>query len=143
MHRELSEYGETVRREMKVTLSEIKKNPRGTNSEGKETGIQINDFEHKEEIKIHPNRKKKQKLKKQAKWTSGQDGGIDRYTLPPHTTKRRTRTNLKTKNKQNCQKIQPYGSPTTKELKKKHSFRWVGGAETGSQGREDSEQGRS
>ena len=54
MHRELSEYGETVRREMKVTLSEIKKNPRGTNSEGKETGIQINDFEHKEEIKIHP-----------------------------------------------------------------------------------------
>ena len=27
---------------------------------------------------------------------SGQDGGVGRYTLPPHTTKRRT-TNLKTK----------------------------------------------
>ena len=62
------------------------------------------------------------------------------YTLPPHTTKRRA-TNLKTKNNQNCQKIKLYGSPTTKELKKKHSSRPVGGAETGSWGREDSWQG--
>ena len=46
----------------------------------------------------------------------------------PHTTKRRT-TNLKTKNNQNCQKIKLYGSPTTKELKKKHSSRLVGGAD--------------
>ena len=30
--------------------------------------------------------------------TSGQDGGVGRYTLPPHTTKRRTTTNLKNKN---------------------------------------------
>ena len=37
-------------------------------------------------------------------------------------------TNLETKNNQNCQKIELYGSPTTKELKK-HSFRPVGGAE--------------
>ena len=69
-------------------------------------------------------------------WTSGQDGGIGRYTLPPHTTKRRA-TNLKTKNNQNCQKIQLYGSLTTKELKKKLSSRQVGGAETGSWGGED------
>ena len=34
---------------MKATLSEIKKNPQGTNSEGKEARIQINDLE-KEEI---------------------------------------------------------------------------------------------
>ena len=39
------------------------------------------------------------------------DGGIGRYALLPHTTKRRT-TNLKTKNNQNCQKIELYGSPT-------------------------------
>ena len=50
--------------------------------------------------------------------------------MPPHTSKKRT-TNLKTKNNQNCQKIELYGSPTTKELKKKHSFRPVGGAEMG------------
>ena len=54
--------------------------------------------------------------------------------MPPYTTKRRT-TNLKTKSKQNSQKIELYGSPTTKELKKKHSFRLVGGAETGSRGK--------
>ena len=32
---------------------------------------------------------------------------------------------------QNHQKIKLYGSPTTKELKKSHSSRQVGGAETG------------
>ena len=60
-----------------------------------------------------------------------QDGGIDRYTLSPHITKRRV-TNLKTKNNQNCQKIEPYESPTTQELKKKLSSRLGGGVETGS-----------
>ena len=64
--------------------------------------------------------------------TSSQDGGVDRHTAPPCTTKRRTTTNLKTKNTQNCQKIELYGSPTARELKKKHSSRLVGGAETGS-----------
>ena len=58
---------------------------------------------------------------------SSQDRGIGRHIVPPHTTKRRT-TNLKTKNK-NSQKIKLYGSLTTKELKKKHSSRPVGGAE--------------
>ena len=67
-------------------------------------------------------------LKVSAFWgTSGQYGDISRYTLPPHTTKRRTTTNLKTKNNQNCQKIELYGSLTTKELKKKHSSRLVRG----------------
>ena len=52
--------------------------------------------------------------------------------MPPHTTKRRITTNLKTKNNQNCQKIELYGSLTTKELKKKQSSRLVERAETGS-----------
>ena len=56
------------------------------------------------------------------------------------TTKRRTTTNLKTKNNQNFQKIETYGSPTTKELKKLSS-RLVGGVEMGSQGGENSQQG--
>ena len=68
-------------------------------------------------------------------WTSGQDGGIGKYTLPPHTNKRTT-TNLKTKTNQNYQKTKLYGSPTTKEIKKKHSSRLAGGAEMGSQGGE-------
>ena len=49
-------------------------------------------------------------------------------------------TNLKTKNNQNCQKIKLYGSPTTKELKKKHSF--TGGKDRdGNPGEEDMQQG--
>ena len=71
---------------------------------------------------------------------ASQDGGIGRHTVSPHTTKRRT-INLKTKKYQSCQKIKLYGSLTTKELKKQHSFRPVGGAETGSQSGEDSQQG--
>ena len=73
--------------------------------------------------------------------TSGQDGGIGRHTVPPRTTKKRTTTILKIKNNQNWQKIKLYGSPTTKELKKKHSSRLAGGVEMGSQGGEDSWQG--
>ena len=39
---------------MKATQSEIKENLQGTNSEGKETGIQSNNLEQKEEIDIQP-----------------------------------------------------------------------------------------
>ena len=49
---------------MKATLSEIKKNPQGTNSEGKETGVQINDLEHKEEISIQPEQQKETRIQK-------------------------------------------------------------------------------
>ena len=34
---------------MKATLSEVMRKPQGTNSEGKESGAQINNLEHKEE----------------------------------------------------------------------------------------------
>ena len=71
---------------------------------------------------------------------SSQDGDIGRYTSLPCTTKRRITTKLKTKNNQKCYKIELYGSPTTKELKKKHPSRPVGGAETGSRV-EDTQQG--
>ena len=47
MLKEHTEYGNNVKEEMKATLSEIKKNIQGTNSEGKEAGIQINDLEHR------------------------------------------------------------------------------------------------
>ena len=57
--------------------------------------------------------------------------------MTPATTKRRTTTNLKTKNNQNCQKIELYGRLANKELKKEHSFIQVGGVEMGSQGTED------
>ena len=49
---------------MKVTPSEIKKNLQGTNSEGKEAGVQINDLEYKEEVSIHPEQQKETRIQK-------------------------------------------------------------------------------
>ena len=42
---ELIELGRKMKEEMKATQSEIKQNIQGTNSEGKETGTQINNLE--------------------------------------------------------------------------------------------------
>ena len=64
MFKELTGYGNNIKEGMKVTLSEIKKNLQGANSEGEESRIQINHLEHKEEIRIQPNSKKKEELKK-------------------------------------------------------------------------------
>ena len=44
--------------------SEIKKNIQGTNREGKETGIQINDLEQKEEINSQPEQNEETKIQK-------------------------------------------------------------------------------
>ena len=54
MLRDLIGYGKCIREEMKATLSEIKKNPQGTNREGKEARVQSNNLAHKEEINIQP-----------------------------------------------------------------------------------------
>ena len=48
--------------EIKVALSEIKKNPQGTNSEGKEASVQINGLEHKDEINIQPEQKEEMRI---------------------------------------------------------------------------------
>ena len=51
---EMFEHGCKIDEKVKAMQSEIKKNMQGTNSEGKKTGTQINDLEHKEEINIQP-----------------------------------------------------------------------------------------
>ena len=45
---ELVEFGRKLDEKMKAMLSEIKGNVQGTNSDGKETGTQINNLEQKE-----------------------------------------------------------------------------------------------
>ena len=45
-------------------LSEIKENVQGTNSEGKETGNQINGLEQKEEINIQPEQNEETRIQK-------------------------------------------------------------------------------
>ena len=51
---EMVEYGRKIEEKVKAMQSEIKRNVQGTNSEGKETGTQINDLEWKEKINIQP-----------------------------------------------------------------------------------------
>ena len=47
-----------------LTQSEMKKNTQGTNSEGKETGTQINDLEQKEEINIQSEQNEETRIQK-------------------------------------------------------------------------------
>ena len=47
---EMVEYGHKVEEEVKAMKSEIKEDAQGTNSDSKETGIQINGLDQKEEI---------------------------------------------------------------------------------------------
>ena len=54
MLKEVVEFGCKIKDEMKDTQSEIKENIQGTNSEGKQTGTQINDLEQNEEINTQP-----------------------------------------------------------------------------------------
>ena len=58
MLNELIELGCKMKEEMKAIQSEIRENIQETNSEGKETGTQMNDLEQKEEINIQPDRMK-------------------------------------------------------------------------------------
>ena len=51
---ELVEYHHKLEEKMKAMLSEIKENVQGTNSDGKETGTQINGVDQKEERNIQP-----------------------------------------------------------------------------------------
>ena len=49
---------------MKAMLSEIKENVQGTNSDGKETGTQINGADQKEKINIQPEKNEETKIQK-------------------------------------------------------------------------------
>ena len=68
---EIIEYSWKIMQELKVIQSEIKKNIQGTNSEGKETGTQINDLEQKEEINIQPEQNRRNKNSK--KWGEAEE----------------------------------------------------------------------
>ena len=59
------ENGRKMEEKVKSMQSEIKENVQGTNSDGKETGTQINSMYQKEERNIQPEKKmKKQEFKK-------------------------------------------------------------------------------
>ena len=51
---EMVEYGHKIEEKVKAMKSEIKANERGTNSDRKETGTQINGLDQKEDRNIQP-----------------------------------------------------------------------------------------
>ena len=61
---ELVEYGCKLDEKMKAMLSEIKGNVQGTNSDGKETGTQINGVDQKEERHIQPEQNEETRIQK-------------------------------------------------------------------------------
>ena len=62
MLKEMVEYGHKIEEEVKARQSKIKENTWRTKSEGKETRIQINDLEQKEEVNIQPEQNEKTRI---------------------------------------------------------------------------------
>ena len=61
---ELVEYGHKFDEKMKAMKNEIMENEQGTNSDGKETGTQINSVDQKEERNIQPEQNEETKIRK-------------------------------------------------------------------------------
>ena len=61
---ELVEFGCKLNEQMKAMLRETKKNVQGTNSDGKETGTQINGVDQKEERNIQPEQNEETRTEK-------------------------------------------------------------------------------
>ena len=64
MPTELVEFGRKLDEKMKGMLRETKENVQGTNSDGKETGTQINSLDQKEEINIQPEQNEETRIQK-------------------------------------------------------------------------------
>ena len=60
----LVEFGHKLDEKMKAMLRETKENVQGTNSDGKETGTQINDVDQKEERNTQPEKNEETRIQK-------------------------------------------------------------------------------
>ena len=58
------EYGCKIEEKVKAMKNEIKENVQGTNSDGKETGTQINSLEQQEERNIQPKQNEETRIQK-------------------------------------------------------------------------------
>ena len=61
---ELVEFGHKLDEKMKAMLNEIKENVQGTNSDGKETGTQINGMDQTEKRNIQPEQNEETRIQK-------------------------------------------------------------------------------
>ena len=61
---ELDEFSRKLNEKIKAMLRETKENVQGTNSDGKETGTQINSMDQKEERNIQPEKNEETRIEK-------------------------------------------------------------------------------
>ena len=61
---EVVEFGHKLDEKMKALLRETKENVQGTNSDGKETGTQINGVDQKEERNIQPEKNEETRIQR-------------------------------------------------------------------------------
>ena len=62
------EYGHKIEEEVKAMQNEIMENVQGTNSDGKETGTQINGLDQKEEINIQQEQNEETRIQINEEW---------------------------------------------------------------------------
>ena len=70
---ELVEFGRKLDEKMKAMLRETKENVQGNNSDGKETGTQINSVDQKEERNIQPEKNEETRIQKNERLRNLQD----------------------------------------------------------------------
>ena len=88
---EINESGQKTEEKVKTMKSEIKENVQGTNSEGKETGTQVNSLEQKVEINIRPEQNEENKNSKTMKRGLGTSRTTLTFQHPNHRGARRRR----------------------------------------------------
>ena len=87
---EMVEYGHKIEEKVKAMQSEIKKNIQGTNRKEKETRIQINDVEQKEEINIQPEQNEESRIQEMRR--EEPLGQPETFQYPNYKGARRRRT---------------------------------------------------
>ena len=88
---ELIELGRKMKEQMKDTQSEIKQNIQGTNSDKKETRIQSNNLEQKEEINIELDQNEETRIPKNEEAVDSL-GQPETFQYPNYRGTRRRRT---------------------------------------------------
>ena len=75
------EFGHKLDEKMKAMLSETKENVQGTNSDGKETGTQINDVGQKEERNNQPENNEETRIRKNEERLRNLQDILKRYNI--------------------------------------------------------------
>ena len=89
------EFGCKLDEKMKVMLRETKENVQGTNSDGKETGTQINGVDQKDERIIQPEKNEETRIQKNEERLRNLQDILKRSNIPNYRGARRRRGRTK------------------------------------------------